>query len=411
MIQGTIALTLLDPKKGEPLQSWEFPPQGKVRIGRAQDNEVVLSNDLVSRYHLELEPIPHQTDEAIAWRVTNRGTNGTLVNHQAISQMIVESKSLIQLAAGGPILELTFVNQMIALPPTTSGCTHEGNAPNNLFCIHCGQPLHVEKQVRDYRILRILGQGGMGTTYLAYPPPSKKNSSPLIVLKEMNSDLARIAKARELFDREARTLKGLNHPGIPRFFDSFIEEGKKYLAMELIHGEDLERLLYQQGPFSAPVAIELMIQTCQILGYLHSQSPPIVHRDIKPANLLLRRLDRQIVVIDFGAVKEIGTPLGTRIGAEGYSAPEQDRGQPVTQSDLYAIGPTLVFLLTGEQPLKYYKRRRDLSYRLDLQSVGALSPPLRDVIEKTTAPKPRDRFPNAERLAQALDSALSAITG
>lgn len=409
-MQGTISLTLLDPKEGTPLQSWEFLPQGKVRIGRAQDNEVVLSNDLVSRYHLELEPVKDRPDAAIAWKVTNRGTNGTLVNHQPIAQIVVENKSLIQLAAGGPILELTFAHQPVSPPPTASGCTHEGNAPNNLFCIHCGQPLHIEKQVRDYQILRILGQGGMGTTYLAYPPPSEHHSSGLIVLKEMNSDLARIPKARELFDREARTLKGLSHPGIPRFFDSFIEEGKKYLAMELIHGEDLERLLYQQGPFSAPVAVEWMIQTCQILGYLHRQSPPIVHRDIKPANLLLRRLDRQIVVIDFGAVKEIGTPLGTRIGAEGYSAPEQDRGQPVTQSDLYAIGPTLVFLVTGEQPLKFYKRRRDLSYRLDLQSVEAISPPLREVIEKTTAPKPRDRFQTAEDLAQALESAISALT-
>jgi serine/threonine-protein kinase len=95
----------------------------------------------------------------------------------------------------------------------------------------------------------------------------------------------------------------------------------------------------------------------------------------------------------------------------GYSAPEQDRGQPVTQSDLYAIGPTLVFLVTGEQPLKFYKRRRDLSYRLDLQSVEAISPPLREVIEKTTAPKPRDRFASAEELAQALESALSATRG
>ncbi len=401
MTPGTIALTLLDPHQGTRLQQWQFPPLSPIRIGRAKDNDIVLPDDLVSRYHLELEPVNRQGE--MAWKLTNRGTNGTLVNHQPTSGAILQDKSLIQLAAGGPIFEVSFPSLVpVALPE----CTHEGNPPENLFCIHCGQPLRVEKQVGNYQILRVLGQGGMGTTYLAYHPQLARDSSPLVVLKEMNADLARIPKARELFDREARTLKGLSHPGIPRYFDSFIDKGKKYLAMELIHGEDLERLLYQRGPFSAQMAVEWMIQTCKILGYLHSQSPPIVHRDVKPANLLLRRLDGQIVLIDFGAVKEIGTPLGTRIGAEGYSAPEQDRGQPVTQSDLYAIGPTLVFLLTGEAPLKYYQRQEDQSYRLEVGSLEAIAPGLRAVITRMTAPKPRDRFQSAEELSEALSRCL-----
>jgi serine/threonine-protein kinase len=207
----------------------------------------------------------------------------------------------------------------------------------------------VQKTIRHYQVLQTLGQGGMGTTYLAWDAVGLIAGQPqLLVLKQMNADMAKIAKAQELFEREAYTLKGLNYPGIPKYYDFFVEGGKKYLAMELIHGLDLEKRIYSTGPVTPSQAIAWMIQTCDILGYLHSQDPPLIHRDIKPANLMVRISNNQIVVLDFGAVKETGTAPGTRIGAEGYCAPEQERGQPLTQSDLYAIGPTLIFCLRAK---------------------------------------------------------------
>jgi serine/threonine-protein kinase len=148
-----------------------------------------------------------------------------------------------------------------------------------------------------------------------------------------------------------------------------------------------------------------MIQTCDILGYIHSQNPPLIHRDIKPANLMVRYRDNQIVVLDFGAVKEIGTPPGTRIGAPDYSAPEQDRGQPVTQSDLYAIGPTLIFLLSGESPQKYYQRR-GMGYRFNVEGVPTITPQVRQLIEKATEPRPSDRYQTAKELSEALTACL-----
>ncbi len=120
---------------------------------------------------------------------------------------------------------------------------------------------------------------------------------------------------------------------------------------------------------------------------------------------MVRTRDNHIVVLDFGAVKEIGTPLGTRIGAEGYSAPEQDRGQPVTQSDLYAIGPTLIFLLTGESPHKFY-RAQGRGYRFDLQNVPTIAPKLRAAILRVTQPNPSDRYQTAMELAIALADCL-----
>jgi serine/threonine-protein kinase len=116
---------------------------------------------------------------------------------------------------------------------------------------------------------------------------------------------------------------------------------------------------------------------------------------------MVRHRDNHIVVLDFGAVKEIGTAPGTRIGAEGYSAPEQDRGSPVTQSDLYAIGPTLIFLLTGETPLKYY-RSRGSGYGFAVSNIPTITPQLREVIERTCEPKVRDRYQTAQELATAL---------
>jgi serine/threonine-protein kinase len=171
--------------------------------------------------------------------------------------------------------------------------------------------------------------------------------------------------------------------------------------MVLIHGHDLEQRILTVGPVTVQQAVEWMIQTCDILAYIHSCDPPLIHRDIKPANLMVRHRDNRIVVLDFGAVKEIGTPPGTRIGAEGYSAPEQDRGNPVTQSDLYAIGPTLIFLLTAVKPLDFY-RRRGAAYGFDVTNVPTITPQLRKVIERVCELKVRDRYQTAKELSQAL---------
>ncbi|MEH2253608.1 protein kinase domain-containing protein [Nostoc sp.] len=423
-----VSLTLLEPQQKMPLQQWCFENSSIIRIGRAADNHVVLTDSLVSRHHLELRQVGSASN-GDAWQLISQGTNGTFLNGVLVIQGSLPDNSLLQLAQGGPILQFQ-IQEVTALetgllPPDIQGteenaaatiysaqgganssstCTHEGNSPNNLFCIHCGQPLSVQQRIRHYQVLRTLGQGGMGTTYLARDVTGQIAGIPqllLLVLKQMNADMAKIAKAQELFEREAYTLKSLNHPGIPKYYDFFVEDGKKYLAMELIHGQDLEKRVYTTGPVTPNQAIAWMIQTCDILDYLHSQEPPLIHRDIKPANLMVRSSVNRIVVLDFGAVKEIGTAPGTRIGAEGYCAPEQERGQPLTQSDLYAIGPTLIFLLTGENPFKYY-HQRGRNFRFDVAKVPTISSQLRDVIDRVTEPLPRDRYRTAKELAAAL---------
>lgn len=413
-----VTLTLLHPQASTPLQQWNFDSQSTIRIGRSPDNDVILNDPLVSRHHVELRVSSSQSGDL--WQLVNQGTNGTFLNGILVSRGLVPDEALIRLAREGPMLK--FQNRKSTPPPTSPPvplppeeeewptisqkpnlCTHSGNPPANLFCIHCGQPLvPVQKVIHQYQVLRTLGQGGMGTTYLAWDKGGCMNGRPsLLVLKEMKADMAQVAKAQELFEREARTLKSLSHSGIPKYYNFFVEGGKKYLAMELIHGQDLEQRVLVSGPVAPPQAVEWMIQTCEILDYIHSCNPPLIHRDIKPANLMVRHRDNQVVVLDFGAVKEIGTAPGTRIGAEGYSSPEQDRGSPVTQSDLYAIGPTLIFLLTGVMPLKFYKKRGS-GYGFDVSTIPTITPQLREVIERVCEPKVRDRYQTAKELSKAL---------
>ncbi|HEY9866170.1 MAG TPA: protein kinase [Candidatus Obscuribacterales bacterium] len=402
-----LTLTLLDPQQKTPLRQWTFAQEAVIRVGRAADNQVVIVDSLVSRYHLELHRPTDETQSSL-WLLISKGTNGTFVNGVLTNQGLVGDGALIELAKDGPLLQIQIQASVIAIAANPPSCKHEGNTPGNLFCIHCGFPIQVERAVRQYQVLRTIGQGGMGTTTLAWDSTTAKSAVPIVVvLKEMNADMAQIAKAQELFEREARTLKALNHEGIPQFYDFFVEDGKKYLVMEMIHGTDLEKYIHQRGPVIPQQAIQWMIQTCEILDYIHSLDPPLIHRDIKPANLLLRRRDHRIVVLDFGAVKEIGTPPGTRIGAEGYSAPEQDRGQPLTQSDLYAIGTTLIFLLTAETPLKFYGKRGN-SYGFELNNVPTITPQLRKVIEQATEYRPKDRYPTAQSLSQALAQCLNS---
>ncbi len=390
-----VTLTLLDPVQKTSIQKWSFDDESVIRIGRSPENQVVLTDTLVSRQHLEIRK--HNGK----WHFINRGTNGTFLNGVLVSESQLPDNAVLQLARGGPLVRFQLE------VPTAGQCTHEGNPAGNLFCIHCGQPIKVERTVRQYQVLRILGQGGMGTTYLACDRTQKTASGApiLVVLKQMNADMAKIAKAQELFEREANTLKSLNHPGIPKYYDFFVEDGKKYLAMELIHGQDLEKRVYATGPVTPQRAVGWMIQTCDVLKYIHSQAPPLIHRDIKPANLMARNADNSIVVLDFGAVKEIGTAPGTRIGAEGYCAPEQERGQPLTQSDLYAIGPTLIFLLTGENPFKFYTLRGRY-YRFEVSSVPTITPKIRELIDRVTEPIPRDRYQTAQELAAALATCI-----
>jgi len=358
-----------------------------------------------------LEP---QTNQPL--QLSSTGTNGTLINNNFVTDAFLNHDDLIRLAENGPVfkfeLESHIAQNQVEIETTEILetpviCDHQDNPDGSIFCRHCGQPIVSEERfVGSYQVLRTLGKGGMGTTYLAWDRNrTVKNAPMLLVLKEMNADMARIAKARELFEREARILKSLEHPGIPKYYDFFVENSHKYIVMELIHGHNLEQLINQRGATDSQRTVSWMIQICDIIEYLHSLDPPLVHRDIKPANLMLRNLDSRLMLLDFGAVKELGTALETRIGVEGYSAPEQYRGKPCPQSDIYGIGTTIIFLLTSKAPMEYYRYQSN-KFEFDIDSIPGLPTDLGQVLSIACRPEPRDRYQTAKELKEALTACL-----
>lgn len=212
-------------------------------------------------------------------------------------------------------------------------------------------PLEPERclQNKQIKILRQLAFGGLSAIYLA-----QKNGKELIVVKEAvvpgNADDKSREKAAELFQREANLLTKLNHPHIAKVLDHFQEDGRNYLVLQYINGQDLRQLTKQNGAQTEETVLNWAKQIASILAYLHAQSPPIIHRDLTPDNLV-RMEDDTIMLIDFGAANEfVGTATGTLVGKQAYIAPEQLRGKATTISDIYAFGGTLFFLLTGRDP-------------------------------------------------------------
>jgi len=203
-----------------------------------------------------------------------------------------------------------------------------------------------------YRILRLLGQGGMGAVYLA----EDRRFGSHLALKEALFDQPRLRKA---FEREAKLLHRLRHPALPVVMDYFTEGPGQYLVMQFIPGRDLEQFLEERrmrdlGLLPVDRVLRWADQLLDALEYLHGDKTPIIHRDIKPANLKLTPHD-EVVLLDFGLAKSAATRISQSGSLHGYSlhyAPlEQVEGTGTDpRSDLYSLAATLHHLLTGEIP-------------------------------------------------------------
>lgn len=200
------------------------------------------------------------------------------------------------------------------------------------------------------KVVSQLSFGGLSAVYLC-----QYKERELVVLKEsvvpQDSDEQLKAKATELFEREARLLMKIDHPSIVKVMDCFVEAGRQYLLIEYRSGQDLSQFIKQNGPQREEKVLKWAAEIVDILTYLHSQDPPIIHRDVTPDNLVLDN-DGELVMIDFGAANEfLGNATGTLVGKQSFIAPEQFRGHATAQSDLYALGCTLSFLLTAHEPV------------------------------------------------------------
>jgi eukaryotic-like serine/threonine-protein kinase len=227
----------------------------------------------------------------------------------------------------------------------------------------------------------------------------------LVAVKEMINQ-ARDSFVREMivqnFEREANILVALNHPSIPEIYDYFTNESRSYLVLEYIHGKDLEMVLGEtQGFFPEKQVINWALELCEVLSYLHNHKPePVIFRDMKPSNIMVNQFGH-IVLVDFGIAKIFKAgQKGTMIGTEGYSPPEQYRGEATLLADIYSLGATLHHLLTRRDPrLETPFTFADRPIRQVNPSVSA---ELETVVDKALQYNPSDRFPSADEMRKAL---------
>ena len=268
-------------------------------------------------------------------------------------------------------------------------------------------------QNNRYRIIRTLGSGGFGETFLA--EDSQIPSLRRCVIKQLkpiqnNPQIYELVQQR--FRREAAILEELGdgNTQIPRLYAYFSENSLFYLVQEYIEGQTLTAKIQQQGLMSETSVKELLNSILPVLDYVHSKG--IVHRDIKPDNILIRNVDQKPILIDFGAVKEtlgtMVTPSGNAtqsiiIGTPGFMPSEQSVGRPMFASDIYSLGLTAIYLLTGKLPqeLGTDPATGNILWR---QFAMNVSPSFAGVLDKAIQFNAGDRYTRVREMLQALQS-------
>lgn len=269
-----------------------------------------------------------------------------------------------------------------------------------------------------YQILKVLGDGGFGRTYLVEDTqmPSRRKCV-LKQLKPTDDDPQILQIVRERFQREAAVLEqlGEHHRQIPRLYAYFSEGDEYYLVEEWIDGETLAQKVQRQGILSEAEVRSLLVDLLPTLSDIHQQG--IVHRDIKPDNIILRHSDQKPVLIDFGAVKEVmSTILNSQgksthsivIGTPGYMPSEQLAGRPVFSSDLYSLGFTAIYLLTGRHPQEF-ESDPQTGQILWRQYASNISPGFAAILDRAIQTYAHYRFATAPDMASVLASGADTM--
>lgn len=287
-------------------------------------------------------------------------------------------------------------------------CSNPENAPYSERCHSCGSRLLLRDR---YRVVKSLGQGGFGATFLAHD--ENLPGEPTCVIKQLRPSGSAphiLQMARELFEREAVTLGKIgNHPQLPRLLDFFEDREQFYLIQEYISGATLQQEIKAGGIFSEAGVKQFLSESLPLLQYIHGQK--VIHRDIKPANLIRRAQDSRLVLIDFGAVKNQVSQAAQQsgqtaltayaIGTPGFAPPEQMAMRPVYSSDIYALGVTCIYLLTGKSPkdLEYNPTTGEIMW----EHMVHISPHLTEVMHKMLEVSVRNRYQSADDVLRALE--------
>lgn len=258
-----------------------------------------------------------------------------------------------------------------------------------------------------YQIVQELGRGGFGVTYIAQDLQRPGNPRCVVKLFEPAAkDPYTLSAGKVLFDREAEALEKLgNHDQIPRLLAHFEDNQKFYLVQEFIEGHDLTEELHPNKPLSETAVIQFLSDILEVLAFVHQQQ--VIHRDIKPSNIRRRESDGKLVLIDFGAVKQVSTQVVNSqgqtkftiaIGSPGYMPSEQSSGKPHFSSDVYAVGIIAIQALTGVVPIHTDVETGEIAWR---DSVN-VNPKLANIIDTMIRYDFRQRYPTAQLALQAV---------
>lgn len=251
-----------------------------------------------------------------------------------------------------------------------------------------------------FKILKKLGSGGQGVAYLADRISEPGRTSVPVVLKEyvlptgVSVDVRK--KVINTCLKEVTLLSRLTHPNIVELYDVFVEDERTYLVMEYANGRSLRDAVMENGPLCAETLAPILVQMCEVLKYLHQQSPEVVHQDFTPDNLILAD-NGTLKLLDFSLARQ-STSKRTAIvvGKQAYIAPEQFRGTPCSQSDLYSMGATIFFLLTGKEPTPLKQSRPDYQGETPETRIYC------ELVWQLTTFEVEDRLQSAEAVLQIL---------
>jgi serine/threonine protein kinase len=275
------------------------------------------------------------------------------------------------------------------------------------------QPIAIDTILQQrYRILKSIGEGAFGRTYLASDQSRFGEQCAVKELCMSTGSRSRLSKAREFFQQEAALLYQLQHPQIPRFWATFEERDRMFLVQDFVPGRTYEQLLSDRAnhgqTFTEAEVWRFLLQVLPVLGYIHSQG--VVHQDIAPDNIILRENDFLPVLIDFGVVKQLANRLqgeqnsasAINVGKPGYAPVEQlGSGYAYPNSDLYALAVTAVVLLTGRPAVDLFEGEKiNWSWRNWIP----ISDGLANVLGKMLSYQPLDRYQSAVEVFQALQS-------
>ncbi|ABW27821.1 bifunctional serine/threonine-protein kinase/formylglycine-generating enzyme family protein [Acaryochloris marina] len=292
-------------------------------------------------------------------------------------------------------------------------CTHPQNLDGHETCQNCGQPLIGILRHR-YHIIKPLGQGGFGITYLAEDLERFNETCVVKQLTYQSPDSPGAQqKVQDLFTQEAQQLFQLGtHPQIPNLLAYFHEGGRQYLVQEFIEGHNLFQELKREGIYNETKLRHFLSSILPVLDYIHTQG--VIHRDLKPHNIMHRSADDRYFLIDFGVTKQVNTQetVGTVLGSEGYAAFEQlNDGRTYPASDLYSLGVTCFHFLTGHDP-RSLQLQIGYSWTQNWQKhlSQPLSPQLISIIDTLLQIRLENRYTSVEEVLKDLEQSPTSPT-